>query len=626
MRSAFREPGSTIMSPAETSPAGTMASTDQDDAVRENRFHPGSECGMSGTWTDGSAPADHPCVCRGRSGRLWFLLAMLVLAVSGRCYSIGCSPAMAVEVWAWALIPPARDRPGVTNTVLPDAEDAKSRRKVHDLPVYSSRCSAHRQGQDTGRVYAAVRHLLFKGRKERVMPESEVQRVYGYSHFGKTEPLAMSWYAAFRLRQFTLGSLWVLPLVGGLLGVVLGSGLVLTDQSVHLPSYWTYSASTASTVLSAIVGAMAALTGFVITVTVLVVQMATGMFSARYMRLWYRDGVLKGLLALLVGTLAFSFALLRRVENTLVPNLGVSIAGFLVLSSLLLFLIFFDRFLHRLRPVAVAVLVASYAHRDFERYAAAVAAVPDVFFGVLEGAGGEPTLIIRSAKPGAIQALDVRSLGRWARQHECLVVVCHRIGDFVPAGAKLIETYGGATVGARAESRLRKLIILGDERTVEQDPAFAIRIIVDIADKALSPAINDPTTAVQALNHLSDVLRRIGTTDFSRSRWRADDAKHAGVVIPARSWEEYLTLGLTEIREYGSTSIQVMRRMRAMLEELRDEVRPEHRPAVEEELARLDMTVARTFANSVDLDRANTADPQGIGGRTEPPDHSTMTR
>jgi uncharacterized membrane protein len=437
----------------------------------------------------------------------------------------------------------------------------------------------------------------------------------------------MSWYTAFRLRQFTLGSLWVLPLVGGLLGVVLGSGLVLTDQSVHLPSYWTYSASTASTVLAAIVGAMAALTGFVITVTVLVVQMATGMFSARYMRLWYRDGVLKALLALLVGTLAFSFALLRRVENNSVPSLGVSIAGFLVLCSLLLFLIFFDRFLHRLRPVAVAALVAGYARRDFERYVVALAAVPEVSFGVREAASREPALIIRSAKPGAIQALDVRGLSGWAREHECQVVICHRIGDFVPAGANLIEAYGGGTAAAaQAESRLRKMIILGDERTVEQDPAFAIRIIVDIADKALSPAINDPTTAVQALNYLSDVLRQIGTTDFPHPQGHADDAQHAGVVIPARSWEEYLTLGLTEIREYGSTSIQVMRRMRAMLEELRDEVRPEHRPAVDEELARLDMTVARTFADSADLDRAYTADPQGIGGRTEPPDHHTMTR
>ena len=93
-----------------------------------------------------------------------------------------------------------------------------------------------------------------------------------------------------------------------------------------------------------------------------------------------------------------------------------------------------------------------------------------------------------------------------------------------------------------------------------------------------------------------------------------------GLLIPARSWEDYLTLGVTEIRDYGATAIQVMRRMRAMLEELRDEVRPEHRPAVEEELARLDATVARTFADSADLDRANTADPQGTGGRRRAPD------
>ena len=77
---------------------------------------------------------------------------------------------------------------------------------------------------------------------------------------------------------------------------------------------------------------------------------------------------------------------------------------------------------------------------------------------------------------------------------------------------------------------------------------------------------------------------------------------------------------MTEIREYGCTAIQVMRRMRAMLEELRDEVRPEHRAAVEEELARLEATVAHTFADSVDLDRASTGDPQGIGGRWRPPE------
>ena len=160
--------------------------------------------------------------------------------------------------------------------------------------------------------------------------------------------------------------------------MLLSVAVELADQSVHPPPYWTYSSSTASTVLSAIVGAMVALTGFVVTVTVLVVQMATGTLSARYMRLWYRDRVLKILLALLVGTLAYSFTLLPRVESNFVNNLGVSIAGSLVVT-LLLFVIFFDRFLHRMRPVAVMGVAARYVDRDFATYTAALAAAPDVF-------------------------------------------------------------------------------------------------------------------------------------------------------------------------------------------------------------------------------------------------------
>ncbi len=427
----------------------------------------------------------------------------------------------------------------------------------------------------------------------------------------------MSWSFRFRVRQYLRGSLWVLPLLGGVVGAILGS--LHVDHTLRLPTSWQYSPSTASTVLAAIVGAMAALAGFVVTVTVLVVQMATGTFSARYMRLWYRDRTLKALLALLVGTLAFAFALLRRTESNYVPNLGVSVAGLLLVASLLLFLIFLDRFLHRLRPVAVAVLVAGYVHRDFKRNTAALAATPDIFWGAFQSNGEQPTLVVRSSAPGAIQAIDISALAAWARQHDCLIVVRHAVGDFVPAGSKLIEAYGGKPTAAGAERKLRRRVVLGAERTIEQDPAFAIRIMVDIADKALSAAVNDPTTAVQVLNHLGDVLRLIGTIDLSRSRWHGDSGTRRGLVVPVRRWEDYLTLGVTEIREYGSSAIQVMRRLRAMLEELHEEVRPEHRAAVEEEIARLDATVARTFGDSVDADRASTPDPQGIGGRTELP-------
>ena len=190
----------------------------------------------------------------------------------------------------------------------------------------------------------------------------------------------MSWSTAFRLRQTLKGSLWALPLLGGILGAVLGDAGNRLDRIVDVPSYWTYSASTATTVLATIVGAMVALTGFALTVSVLGVQMAAGTFSARYMRILYRDPLLKSLLAVLVGTTTFSFALLRRTESGSVPDLGVTAAGGLVLVSLILFLVFLDRFLHRLRPVAVTAFVARAGRRAFEEDLAAAAAreTPDV--------------------------------------------------------------------------------------------------------------------------------------------------------------------------------------------------------------------------------------------------------
>ena len=133
-----------------------------------------------------------------------------------------------------------------------------------------------------------------------------------------------------------------------------------------MPAYWQYSPSTATSVLSAVVGATAALTGFVVTASVLAVQMTTGTFSARYMRLWYRSWILKAVLTALIGTLTLSFTLLRHVEADSVPNLGVTLAGLLLFACVLLFVVFFDGFLHRMRPVAVAALVAAAGRKAFE--------------------------------------------------------------------------------------------------------------------------------------------------------------------------------------------------------------------------------------------------------------------
>jgi thiol reductant ABC exporter CydC subunit len=422
-----------------------------------------------------------------------------------------------------------------------------------------------------------------------------------------------TWRRVFKVRLYVRNSLWVLPLAGAILGAVLGSVDIRIDQNTHVPAQFQYSASTATAVLAAIVGATAALTGFVVTVTTLVVQMTTGTFSARYMRLWYRDRMLKVLLAMLVGTLAFSFSLMRHVETNFVPNIGTTLAGLLLILCLLVFLVFLDKYLHRLRPVAVAALVAEYFRRNFEDEVKR-SANPRIFVGVVAVRDRPVAVTVRSRRAGAIQAVDADALVRWSGEHDGLIVLRHGIGDFVPRGATLIDVYGVGDPGRHAERRLGEMVALGDERTIEQDPAFAIRILVDVATRALSPAVNDPTTAVQVLDYLGETLRLVGTTELGVRRYAASDGPEIGVVIPARSWEDYLTLTVNEIREYGSGGIQIMRRMRAMLDELHDAVRPEYRPAVAAELDRLDATVARAFGDSVDLDRALVADTQGIGG------------
>jgi len=423
----------------------------------------------------------------------------------------------------------------------------------------------------------------------------------------------MTWATRFRIREYLRESLWVVPALGAVVGILAAAAMISIDSHVKLPADWSYSPSTASTVLSAIVGAVAALTGFVVTVTVLVVQMASGSFSPRSMRLWYRDPVLKGALALMVGTLAYSFSLLRRIEATFVPDLGVTLAGVLLVVGLVIFVLFLNRFVHLLRPVAVAALVAKAVRRSLDSDIAGARGLGDVFAGPLEGMAEPASLTVQAARPGAVQAVDLRGVAAWAGRHECLVAMPHSVGEFIEPGDVLFEVYGNPGAVEAAERALRGLVALGLERTIEQDPAFALRVMVDVANKALSPAVNDPTTAVQVLDYLGDSLRVIGRADRSAPSWHPGAATR-GVVIPVRRFDDFLSLGITEIREFGSTSIQVLRRIRALLERLEQEVRPENRAAVKAQIARLDATVSAGFSASIDRDWAGIADSQGLGG------------
>ena len=423
----------------------------------------------------------------------------------------------------------------------------------------------------------------------------------------------MTWSVVFRLRRYLRESMWVIPVIGGALGLLLGITFSDVAPAANLSARWSYSASTAESVLAAVVTASVTLVGFVVTVSILIVQMATGSFSARYMRIFYRDRLFKAVLGVLIGSFTFAYTLMRHVEDDNVPNVGVTLAGWFLGGGILLFVVFLDRSIRRLRPVAVAALVAEAgrrALREIVREAArpdAPAVVPAPY-----RPSGEPALAVTVPRGGAIQAIDFRGLGRWARENGRLVVLRHPIGDFVSAGTVLIDVYGPPP-GPDAAPELRSMVALGVERTIEQDPAFAVRILVDIAIRALSPAVNDPTTAVQSVDHLEDLLRRVGQTDLSDAAGPPGKME-SGLVIPVRRWTDYLALSVTEIREYGETSIQVVRRLRAMLEELSDSVLPDRREAVLHELERLDAATAARWGETVDLDLASGSDRQGIGG------------
>ena len=428
----------------------------------------------------------------------------------------------------------------------------------------------------------------------------------------------MTWRRRFRLRQRLKSSIWVIPVGGAVLGLLLSLASVAIEDAVGFPDALDYSSSSGLSILTTIIGATVGLFGFVVTVSVLVVQMSTGTFSARYMRLWYRDRTLKAVLAVLLCTLTLSFTLLRHIGES-VPNLGIMLAGFSLGLGLVLFLVFLDRVMHRLRPVAVAALVAR-AGRKSLRDAAAFVSPPRVEETDRELAAARdrtPALTLRTSRPGAIQAFDGRGLVRWAIRHDAVIVWRRAAGDFVSEGSGVLDVYCDPPPPRIAEHRLRGMVALGTERTIEQDPAFALRILVDIAERALSPAVNDPTTAVQVLDHLEDTLVVIGTTPGGIGRWEyRDDEGRLRMVAPAHRWDDFLTLGVTEIRQYGRGSIQVMRRLRAMLDALRESVLPEYVAAVDVELERLDETVETAFGATPDAAEARVADRQGIGGPT----------
>ena len=157
---------------------------------------------------------------------------------------------------------------------------------------------------------------------------------------------------------------------------------------------------------------------------------------------------------------------------------------------------------------------------------------------------------------------------------------------------------------------------------MEQDPMFAFRIIVDIASKGLSPAINDPTTAVLAIDRLHHLLRHVGSRYLDKEQVR-DAAGRVRLIYRTPNWSDFVRLAVTEIRQFGSSSVQVMRRLRAMLENLIKTLPKEREAALHQELRLLKLSATRVFQEPEDRALADVSDEQGVGA-SRPSDSATI--
>ncbi len=207
-------------------------------------------------------------------------------------------------------------------------------------------------------------------------------------------------------------------------------------------------------------------------------------------------------------------------------------------------------------------------------------------------------------------AADFRWLSAAGIAARGLIELVPRVGEFIAVGEPLFHLRGGAA--ALDDASLRAALAFGQERTLEQDPMFAFRILVDIAAKALSPAINDPTTAVLAIDQIHRLLRVIGKRHLDTEAM-LDESGALGVAFHTPDWEDYVILAVSEIRQYGRGSFQVVRRLRAMLENLIASLPADRRPPLEVQLRMLERSVGRDFPDAEDRESAAFADPQGIG-------------
>jgi uncharacterized membrane protein len=421
----------------------------------------------------------------------------------------------------------------------------------------------------------------------------------------------MSWRLRYRVRYYIINSLWILPFLGMLIALAAVPLLHRVEEALDWQS--SVNLDAARILLGTLASSMFTFVIFVSSALLIAVQLASAQLSPRIIAILFRDPVTKFSLTVFVFIFTFSLAVLVRIDTT-VPLLTTRIAAYGCMASLGVFLYLIDYVGKALRPSGALRAVASLGRDVIENvYPKLLSEARDSEKGPTGSFSAGTSRTIPSLKSGVILAFDIHGLVSLAQRGDCVIEMAPHVGDYIATGDPMFRVYqGGAAI---APNLLRRSVAVGQERTFEQDPTLAFRILVDIASKGLSPAINDPTTAVLVIDQIHHLLHQVGLRSLADERVR-DATGRLRLVYRTPDWEDFVHLAVTEIRHFGGTSIQVARRLRAMLEHLIQALPAERTQLLRQELSLLHRSAERSFPEPEDRALAAVGDPQGVGAKS----------
>jgi uncharacterized membrane protein len=377
-----------------------------------------------------------------------------------------------------------------------------------------------------------------------------------------------------KLWDSLLSSFWFVPTL--MLAIVIGLAIatLAIDAAFNIQNIKIFGGifakgpQGAGRVLSTIASSMLTVAGTTFSIAIVALQLASSQFGPRMLRDFMQDRVSQIVLGTFTSTFLYCVLVLWTIEGdqgkTFVPQFSILVSVLLAIVSIGVLIYFIH---HTAESIHADNLIAKI-NRELEN-------VIDRLFP--QNLGQEPpepkgwieeiptnfddeACPVLSTCNGYIQRIDTDWLIKIAKDNDLLFRVLYRPGKFVVKGSELVKVWPGERVNQKLAAHINKAFICGSQRTQEQDVEFPIKQLVEMAIRAISPAVNNPFTAIRCIDHLSAALSHLVQKDIP-SPYRYDDKKNLRVIVDQVKFEGIVDAAFSQIRHYGRSDVSVTVRL-----------------------------------------------------------------